>query len=237
MALYLPFFKYRFAAVVGLVAKDNARFLSTMNLRLTRQFASKQVHGAAKLAEPLRQLKHVYNETAIEFRTSRVFINLVKRQKAQSVAGPRIRPWQRLSWSHNSSRRSRVGIFGMPVTVVTPRPDCVLLATHQCNKSPNVELHHRANGYTCSGFCRTTDGQDLPPTQTRSVVATTRDWELKLQISIIVSESCRLPDTRSLSLEIGLRNFPRGYFDSAFRIRFHDETAFAFRLMPPKHWM
>ena len=85
MAFYQPFFKYRFAAVVGLLAEDNPRFLSTMNLRLMRQFASKQIHGAAQLAEPPRQLKHVYNETAIELCAGRVFVDLVKRQKAQRL--------------------------------------------------------------------------------------------------------------------------------------------------------
>ena len=76
---------------------------------------------------------------------------------------------------------SSVGMLGMPVTVVLPRPDCVLFATHQCKRSPNVELHHSANAYSCSGFSKMTDGQAIPPMHGRSVMATISDCELNLR--------------------------------------------------------
>ena len=72
-------------------------------------------------------------------------------------------------------RTSKVGILGMPVTAVRPRPDWVLFATHQCNSKPNVELLHKAKAYSCSLFSKMTDGQASPPIHGRSVIATMRD--------------------------------------------------------------
>ena len=69
-------------------------------------------------------------------------------------------------------------MFGIPVTVVIPRPDWVLFATHQCIRSPSVELHQSANAYSRSGSSKITDGQARPPMHGRSVIATISDCEL-----------------------------------------------------------
>ena len=107
----------------------------------------------------------------------RVLVNLVEWEKPPLLQGFK----RGLSGGHLpsvSTLTSRVGICRILVTVLVPRPDWVLFATHQCNSKPNVELLHKAKAYSCSLFSKTTDGQARPPMHGRFVIATMRDWEL-----------------------------------------------------------
>ena len=133
------------------IVEDDPRLLAAMNLRFPGQLAPQQVHGAIRRNQRFRQAKHVYEKPPVQFRTGRVFVNLVEGEKAPlrnssnaALAAP--------TCFAVSVRTSNVGILGMPVTVIVPRPDWVLFATHQCIRSPNVELHHSAKGYSWSGF-------------------------------------------------------------------------------------
>jgi hypothetical protein len=67
------------------------------------------------------------------------------------------------------------------VTVVVPRPSCVLLDIHQWQRIPSDELHHNAKATSWVRSSNTTEGHARPPMLGSAVVATTRDWELNLK--------------------------------------------------------
>ena len=99
------------------IVEDDPRLLAAMNLRFPGQLAPQQVHGAVRRNQRFRQAKHVYKQPTVQFRTGRVFVNLVEGEKAPL---PQIfkRCFGGATCFAVSVRTSNVGILGIPVTVI-----------------------------------------------------------------------------------------------------------------------